>query len=57
MPELGFFDSLVMYGTNINPKFFTDITIPDIKFYSPHTGKKSEKYFNHLPVHCAAIVW
>ncbi len=32
-----------MYGTNFNPKIFTDITIPDIKFYSPHTGKITQQ--------------
>ena len=31
-----------MYGTNFKPQIFTDITISDIKFYSPHTGKKSQ---------------
>ena len=30
-----------MYGTNFKPQIFTDITISDIKFYSPHTGKVS----------------
>ncbi len=30
-----------MYGTKFNPKIFTDITIPDIKSYSPNTGKIS----------------
>jgi hypothetical protein len=28
-----------IYGTNFSPKIFTDITIPDTKFYSPHIGK------------------
>jgi len=31
-----------MYGTNFIPKIFTDITMPDIKFYSPHTAKKTQ---------------
>jgi len=31
----------MMDGTNFNPKIFTDITIPDTKFYIPHTGKVS----------------
>jgi len=29
------------YRTNFKPQIFTDITIPDTKFYSPHTGKIS----------------
>jgi hypothetical protein len=28
-----------IYGTNFNPKIFTDITNSDTKFYSPYTGK------------------
>jgi len=28
-----------MYRRNFKPQIFTDITTPDTKFYSPHTGK------------------
>ena len=30
-----------MYGTNFNPKIFTDITMPAKQSYGPTTGKKS----------------
>jgi hypothetical protein len=33
---------MAMYGTNFNPKIFTDITIPYIKFCIPHIGKISQ---------------
>jgi hypothetical protein len=36
-----FFALLLCMTGIINPKIFTDITIPDTKFYSPHTGKLS----------------
>jgi len=30
-----------MYGTNFNPKIFTDITMPAKQSYGPNIGKKS----------------
>jgi len=31
-----------IYRRNFKPQIFTDITTPDTKFYSPHTGKESQ---------------